>query len=68
MSDEGWVTPSDTMQDIVPKAGNTWFWAKGLSAHGGVGRKPTRAQYLNKLDHKIVSTSQTVNHCSEGCM
>jgi len=40
MSDEGWVTPSDMMQDIVAKAGNAWFWAKGLSAHGGVGRKP----------------------------
>ena len=35
MSYEGGVTPSDMMQDIMPKAGNAWFWAKGLSVSGG---------------------------------
>ena len=42
MSNEGWVTPSDMMQDIMPKAGNAWFRAKGLSAHGGIEKKPFR--------------------------
>ena len=42
MSDEGWVTPSDMMQDIMAKAGNACFWAKGLSAHGGIEKKPFR--------------------------
>jgi len=35
MSNEGGATPSDMMQDIMPKAGNAWFWAKGLWALGG---------------------------------
>ena len=38
MSYEGGVTPSDMMQDIMPKPDNAWFWAKVLSAHGGGGR------------------------------
>jgi len=29
MSYEGGVTPSDMMQDIMPKAGNAWFLGKG---------------------------------------
>ena len=39
---EGGATPSDMMQDIMPKAGNAWFWAKVLSAHGGGGRLPSQ--------------------------
>ncbi len=42
MSYEGGVMPSDMMQDIMPKAGNTWFWAKVLSAHGGGGAIPSQ--------------------------
>jgi len=42
MSDEGGVMLSDMMQDIMPKAGNAWFWAKGLSAHGGGGMIPSQ--------------------------
>jgi len=42
MSYEGGVTPSDMMRDIMPKAGNAWFWAKGLSAHGGGEMKPSQ--------------------------
>ncbi len=68
MSYEGGVTPSDMMQDIMPKSGNTWFWAKELSAHGGAGKKPSRDTVPSKVENKISNTSQTANLCSEGCM
>jgi len=42
MSYEGGATPSDMMQDSMPKAGNAWFWAKVLSAHGGGGMTPSQ--------------------------
>ena len=68
MSYEGGATPSDMMQDIMPKAGNAWFWAKVLSAHGGVGKKPSWDTVPSKVENKTSDTSQTANLCSEGCM
>ena len=68
MSYEVGVMPSDMMQGIMPKAGNAWLWAKGLSAHGGVGKKPSWDTVPSKVDNKISNTSQTANLCSEGCM
>ena len=68
MSYEGGVTPSDMMQDIMPKVGNAWFWAKVLSAHGGGGKKPSPDTVPRKVENKIFNTSQTANVCSEGCM
>ena len=68
MSDEGWVTPSDMMQDIVAKAGNAWFWAKGLSAHGGGKRKPFLDTVPNKSGKQNFVTSRAVNLCGEGRM
>ena len=35
MSYEGGVMPSDEMRDITPQEGNTYLWAKGLSALDG---------------------------------
>jgi hypothetical protein len=35
MSDEGKVMLSDVMLDVTPQGGNTYLWAKGLSALGG---------------------------------
>ena len=45
MSFEEAVTPSDMIQDTMPKAGKAWLWAKGLSAHGGVGKNHQGTQY-----------------------
>jgi len=60
--------PSDMMQDIMPKAGNAWFWAKGLSAHGGVGKKPPWDTVPSKVENKISNTSQTANLYRKGRM
>ena len=46
MSYEGGVTPSDMMQDIIPKSGNAWFWAKGLSTQGGGEIQPSQGTVL----------------------
>ena len=52
----------------MPKAGNAWFWAKGLSAHGGVGKKPSWDTVPNKVENKISNTSQTANLYRKGRM
>ncbi len=68
MSYEGGVTPSDMMQDIMPKAGNAWLWAKVLSAHGGGGKKPLWDTVPSKVENKISNTSQTANLYRKGRM
>ncbi len=71
MSYEGGVTPSDMMQDIMPKVGNppqADCGQRGSRHMAVVGGYHLRAQYLAKVVNEILTMSQTANLQYQGCM